>query len=149
MKRLFGRRSSVLSPPGQAAYPPLIDMLTILLFYLLQTYSHDPPVRPSDPHFQLSKSTSTEIVHPAIDLDVTEEGIYLEGERAASSKYYLQHDDTLVMELYERLQGRAARRVNVRADARVPYLLLNKILVTANEAGVEQLSIVALNRSGL
>jgi biopolymer transport protein ExbD len=124
-------------------------MLTILLFYLLQTYSLDPAVRPDDEDFQLPRSAHEDPVRPAVDVDVTLDAIYIDGERATSSRYYMQHDEALIMELYERLQGRGSQRVNVRADGRVPYLLLDKVLVTLRQAGVQHLSLVALNRHGI
>ena len=42
--------------PLYAALAPMVDVLTILLVFLLRTWSTDPPVRPDDPSFQLPLS---------------------------------------------------------------------------------------------
>ena len=134
---------------GQAAYAPLVDMLTILLFFILKSFSMDTPVRPDDPDFRLPSSTGREHVAKDARIDVTTEAIYVDGERAASTAYYLDHDDEIVQELYERLQGARRRSANVRADGRVPWKVLRKVVYTAQVAHVESLDLVAVSRAGL
>ncbi len=142
------RRPAVLHH-GQAAYAPLVDMLTILLFFILKSFSMDTPIRPDDPTFRLPASAGREYVAKVTRIDVTGDAIYVDGERAASSTFYLEHDDEIVQELYERLQGTASRSANVRADGRVPWRLLRKVVYTAQVARVETLDLVAVSRSGL
>jgi biopolymer transport protein ExbD len=134
---------------GQAAYAPLVDMLSILLFFMLRSFSMDSPVRPDDPDFRLPSSSGREAVRHATQVDVTSEAVYLDGERIASVAYYLAHDDALIPELYEDLQGGACRSVSLRADGRVPYELLRKVIFTAQEAGVERVDLVAVGLLGM
>jgi len=141
------RRCALPSTPahaGQAAYPPLVDMLSILLFFMLRSFSMDSPVRPDDPDFRLPQSAGREAVRRATQVDVTTGGVYVDGERVASARYYLEHEDALIPELYEDLQGGARTSANIRADGRVPYELLRKVIFTAQEAGVEQVDLVAV-----
>jgi biopolymer transport protein ExbD len=123
--------------------------MTILLVFLLKSYSVDPPVRPDDSGFQLASTASEQPVGPATDIDVTADGIYVDGLRTASSAYYRDRDDALVRELYDALQGRSAKSVNVRADGRTPYRLLGKVMFTLQESGVERITLVAQSRAGL
>lgn len=134
---------------GSAALTPLVDAMTILLVFLLKSYSVDPPVRPDDSDFNLAQTAGEQPVGPGIDIDVTQDGIYVDGIRTASSAFYREHEDVLIRELYDRLQARAGGTVNVRADGRTPYRLLGKILFTLQESGVEQISLVARSRSGM
>ena len=147
-------RRRLRSPPiapnnGAAALTPLVDAMTILLVFLLKSYSVDPPVRPDDSGFQLANTASEQPVGPATDIDVTADGIYVDGLRTASSVYYRDRDDALVRELYDALQGRSTKTVNVRADGRTPYRLLGKVMFTLQESGVERISLVAQSRAGL
>jgi biopolymer transport protein ExbD len=146
MRRLVPRRRA-RGGPGPLA--PLVDIITILLVVLLQTYSVDVPVRPDDPDFALPLSGSESPVGPAIEIDVTAEAIYVSGQRTANARYYLERDELLIEELYASLQGQGGRAVNVRVDGRIPYALVRKVLFSAREAGVEQLTLVAQSRKGL
>ena len=134
---------------GQAVYAPLVDMLTILLFFILKSFSMDTPVRPEDPDFQLPASAGTEAVARLSAIDITTEAIYLGGERVAATRYYEERPDQLIQELYEPLSGKPPSKVNIRADGRVPYVVLRKVLFTAQEAGVDHLDLVAMSRAGL
>lgn len=134
---------------GQAVYAPLVDMLTILLFFILKSFSMDTPVRPEDPDFRLPASSANDAVARLPAIDITPEAIYLGGERVAATGYYAERPDQLIQELYDQLSGRPPPRLNVRADGRVPYVVLRKVLFTAQEAGVDHLDLVAVSRAGL
>ncbi len=134
---------------GAAALAPMVDMLTILLVFLLKSWSTDPPVRPDDKTFALPTSTSERPVYTSLELDVTEEAIYLGGVRAAGSRFYVEQDETLIREIYEALQMRAGQPLQVRMDEDAPYELLRKVLFTAQQAGVEDVTVVAASRSSL
>jgi biopolymer transport protein ExbD len=134
---------------GAAALAPMVDMLTILLVFLLKSWSTDPPVRPDDKTFALPSSTSERPVHQALELDVTEEAIYLAGIRAAGSRFYIEQDETLIREIYEPLQMSAGLPMQVRMDEDAPYELLRKVLFTAQQAGVQDVTVVAASRSSL
>ena len=149
MRRLCRPTPTTQVHLGQSVYAPMVDMLTILLFFILKSFSMDTPVRPDDPDFQLPASSGTEAVARSTAIDVTEDAVYLEGERMASSRYYAQHDEALIQELYNRLAGRPPVHANIRADGRVPWVVLRKVLFTAQEAGVRELDLVATSRAGL
>jgi len=134
---------------GQAAYAPMVDMLTILLFFILASFSMDRPVRPDDPDFRLPTSSGTDAVGRQVAIDVTQEALYVDGERMASTPWYTEHDDALVQEIYERLSGSPPERASVRSDGRVPYVVLRKVIFTAREAGVKHLDLVAVSQAGL
>jgi biopolymer transport protein ExbD len=135
-------------PPSWAAMAPMVDLLTILLVFLLKSWSTDPPVRPDDASFNLAGTTSEEPVSSVRALDVTEKGLFLSGVRIAGTRYYLEHDAELVAELYDPLLA-SPGRLQVRVDADVPYALVRKVLFTAQEAGVQDLTLVAASRSSL
>ena len=134
---------------GAAALAPMVDMLTILLVFLLKSWSTDPPVRPDDKSFALPTSTSENPVHQALELDVTEEALYLAGIRMAGARFYTEQDEALIRELYEPLQLSAGQPLQVRMDEDAPYELLRKVLFTAQQAGIEEVTVVAASRSSL
>lgn len=148
MRRLFPRRRAT-APPGLGGLTPLVDVITILLVFLLRSYSTDPPVRPDDPTFELPMSALEEPVGPALEVDVTPSLIAVDGVRAADTGYYADHGDELVEELYVRVQAVGAGAVNVRVDGDVPYRVTRRVLFTCQQAGAERLTVVTRSRAGL
>ena len=147
MRRLRAKpKPSVVG--GAAALAPMVDMLTILLVFLLKSWSTDPPVRADDASFELPTSTSEEPVAAPTAVDITDAGIYLEGIRVTGTRYYVEQDDTLIRELHDVLAMNPGP-VQVRMDADAPYVLLRKLLFTAQQAGVEDVTVVAVSRSSL
>jgi len=131
-----------------AALAPMVDLLTILLVFLLKSWSTDPPVRPGDPDFSLPSSTSQNPVDSIRALDLTESGIFLAGARVSGTRYYLDQDVELIQELYDIFLTNPGR-LQVRVDEEVPYKLIRKVLFTLREAGVTDITLVALSRDSL
>lgn len=148
MRRLLNKAAPSTSL-GVAALAPMVDMLTILLVFLLKSYSTDAPVRPDDPAFALPMSISEQPVQRTLAIDLTAHGIYLQGQRIAGTRYYLEQEDTLISELYGALQQLPGDRVQVRADADLPYALTRKALFTAQQAGKRKVTVVTVSRSSL
>ena len=140
MRRLLAKPQANTSL-GVAALAPMVDMLTILLVFLLKSYSTDAPVRPGDTNFELPMSISEQPVQRTLAIDLTAHGIYLQDQRIAGTRYYLEQDDTLITELYGALQQLPGDRVQVRADADLPYSLTRKALFTAQPVSYTHLTL--------
>ncbi|MED5374848.1 MAG: biopolymer transporter ExbD [Myxococcota bacterium] len=148
MKRLLPPTRSA-SALGTAALAPMVDLMTILLVFLLKSYSTDAPVRPGDSAFSLPMSTSEQPVQSHISVDLTTHGLYLEGQRIAGTRYYLNNPDTLIPELHGALQQLPGEQVQIRADGSLPYALTRKALFTAQQAGKNKVTVVTVSRSSL
>jgi biopolymer transport protein ExbD len=129
-----------------ATLAPLVDVLTLVLVALLLAFSTDPPLPIA---LTLPRSTSTNEVPRALAIDLTQSGVHLQGHRIAGSAWYLEHDDERVQELYVALQRLPPGRVLLRMDAMVPYRLVRKVLFTLQQAGFEDVTLVAESRTSL
>ncbi len=129
-----------------ATLAPLVDVLSLVLVVLLLAFSTDPPLPVA---LQLPRSTVSQEVPRALAIDLTISGVHLQGHRIAGSAWYLEHDETLVEELYAALQRIPPERVLLRMDAAVPYRLVRKVLFTLQQAGFDQVTLVAESRSSL
>lgn len=147
MRRVLARKAPKRDMSA-AALAPMVDMLTILLVFLLKSWSTDAPVRADDETFALPTSTSETPVKTATGIDVTDDGIYLDSVRVAGTRYYVEQDDTLVQEVHAVLSA-APGPVQIRMDEEAPYVLLRKLLFTVQQAGVEDVTVVAVSRSSL
>ena len=129
-----------------ATLAPLVDVLTLVLVALLLAFSTDPPLPVS---LNLPRSTATAEVARALAVDLTESGVHLQGHRIAGATWYLEHEDDLVEELYAALQRLPPERVLLRMDEAVPYRLVRKVLFTLQQAGFEDVTLVAESRRSL
>lgn len=147
MRRLGLARPAPIS--SSAALASMVDLLTILLVFLLRSYSTDPPVRPDDHSFSLPDSVQEAPLNHGVALDLTEAGLFVDGARLASTRWYLENDDALVRELYDLLLKAPPARLQLRADEDLPYEMVRKVLFTAQQAGVTDLTVVAVSRASL
>ena len=131
---------------GAATLAPLVDVLTLVLVALLLASSTDPPLPVA---LTLPRSTSTVEVPRAVAVDLTPSAIHLQGHRIAGAAWYLEHDDDRVDELYGALQRLPPGQVLLRMDASVPYRLLRKVLFTLQQAGFDDVMLVAESRASL
>ena len=123
------------------ALAPMVDMMTLLLVFLLRTYSTELAPAPPSGAFVLASTSSEDSRSGGIEILVSNEAIHVDGLRIAAWEYV--DGEGVIDPLYARLlQARPRRRAEVHADASVPWKRLSRVLGTAQAAGVEQLALV-------
>lgn len=148
-RRLFRAPVAATGGLSAAALAPMVDMLTILLVVLLRTWSTEPPMELSEAALVLPTSRAEAPLGAGVRVDVGPDGLYVEGRRAGSVAFHLQSEEVLVTEVYEALQARGGRRVVVRAHQDTPWRLLGKVMFTAQQAGYEEIELVAVSAASL
>ncbi len=151
MKRRFGRpapTSSIAGGLDVGALAPMVDMMTLLLVFLLRSYSTEAaPLPPSGP-FELAGTRSEDPRAGGVEILVSNEAIWIDGDRVAATAYL--PNEALVRPIYDRLLTvRGKDRVEVHADRAVPWRVLERVLHSASAAGFTQLSLVAANEASL
>ena len=149
MRRLFRSGSAGGGGLSTAALAPMVDMLTILLVVILRSYSTDPPLEMAEPGFSLPVSPEESPVLRGVHIDIGKSGLYVNGERAGSVEYWTKNDGLLVTEVHELLQQRRGQRALIRAHQDTPWALVGKVLYTAQQAGYEDVQLVAVSRASL
>ena len=149
MRRLRGQSGRPVKRLSQSSLTPMVDVFTLLLVALLTSYSTDNPVRPSDRGFALPRSTSPESPPQGVAVDLSEKGIFLEGQPLASSQYYLDQEDSLIQEIYFPLLKIDKGPLLIRSDEDIAYKLIQKVIFTAHEAGWTEISLVAQSKTSL
>jgi biopolymer transport protein ExbD len=138
----------------------MIDMLTILVFFLLVYSTEEVEILPSAKDVQLPKSIAEEHTHPAAVVIVTESEIMMEGREIGKIKDILANDAVIIPALKTALESQAARvldggaqtdeqkvagrEVTIMADKEIPYQLLKKVMATSTAADYGQLSLAVL-----
>lgn len=145
----------------------MVDMFTILIVFLLKSFSTSAVT--VTPHKGLKMPYSTSIVQPteALRLVVAEDGIYVEDQKIielADGKIDSAHlengDEDFIRPLYEALDKEALKskdiskqneehefegKVVMQADGRLPYSLLKKVMYTSSLAGYADLKLATVS----
>ena len=137
---------------------PLMDVFTILVFYLLvSTASNDV----SEPPKTIKLPTSYVEIKPrdTVSVVVTEEIIMVQGEYAIDTPDILTIGETSVPAIVERLNELRSRLIGISdkaiqdsaevtllADRDVQFEILNKVMSSCSVAGFEKISLAVVQK---
>ncbi len=139
----------------------MIDMLTILLFFLLVYSTEEVDVLAKD--VQLPESIADEETHDAVTVIVSEEEIIINGKSVGKISDIMANSSVIIPALQAELEAEAkgmvvpaglseeariaSREVTIMADKEIPYQLLKKVMATSTAAEYGQLSLAVLQKA--
>ncbi|MDF1551867.1 MAG: biopolymer transporter ExbD [Deferrisomatales bacterium] len=128
----------------------MIDVFTILLVFLLKSYSSEGHLVNIAKEIRLPVSTAEQVIHPAVNVAFNGASVFLEGGLLIDDVApYLAAEEMLIEPLYEALRGLAARskeiaevnpavvftgEIVLQGDREIPFRLLKKVIYTAGQA---------------
>ncbi|HDP99413.1 MAG TPA: biopolymer transporter ExbD [bacterium] len=140
----------------------MMDMFTIILVFLLKTYSTQGLlIHPSD-KLTLPSSSIEKSPEVGLDLIVSKKSIAVNHEEVEQVSDILNHDGLIIDELLNKLQiyAREAKRmeeqygtkfsgkVTIQADKEIPYKLLIKVMATCGQAEYPNMRLVVYKKEG-
>lgn len=141
----------------------MIDMLTVLVFFLLVYSTEQITVVPDRKDVQLPESISDTQIRTTVVVIVGERDILVHGKAVASIGEIIATDDPLIPALQAELEADdtdmlrlaalpeeeriAARQVTIMADKELPFILLRKVMATSTAAGYGQLSLAVMQKA--
>jgi biopolymer transport protein ExbD len=158
MKHHKGKRKAVL-----INLVAMIDMLTVLVFFLLVYSTEQVTVVPDRDEVQLPESIAETEIRNTVVVIVGEQDIVVHGKSVARLDEVLASDDPLIPTLQLELEADAtdmlklaalpeeeriaARQVTIMADKELPFILLRKVMATSTAAGYGQLSLAVMQKA--
>ena len=140
----------------------MIDMLTVLVFFLLVYSTERIEVLPSSKDVQLPKSIAENQVHHAVVVIVSEQDVLVSGQSVGKVSEILASDSSLIPGLQAELENEAngmvklaglsdeekiaALEVTIVADKELPYRLMRKVMATSTAARYGKLSLAVLQK---
>ena len=128
----------------------MIDIFTILLVFLLKSYSAEGQLVQIAKSISLPESTAIEDVHPAVAVGFNGNALYVDGKLLIDDVADVMNSDDLLIEpLYAVLSQKAESlkavaevsdevdftgEIILQGDRNVPFRLLKKIIYTAGQA---------------
>jgi biopolymer transport protein ExbD len=140
----------------------MIDMLTVLVFFLLVYSTEQVEVVPDPEEAQLPNSIAEVEVRHAVVVIVGENNIIVHGKPIASIDAILASNTTIIEPLFVELEADdtdmlrlmalpeeeriAAREVTIMADRELPFKLVRNVMATATAAGYGKLSLAVMQK---
>ncbi len=138
----------------------LIDVFTILLFFLLSSAGTDALEAPAGLRLPLAQAEAPPV--PVVVLSISGTDIHLQGQRVAGVAEVLASGDALIAPLQAQLAQLAAaspapatgadgqplpRAVTILGDKDIPYALLRKVMATCAQAQYADVSFAVQRRA--
>lgn len=149
------RKAHLKADRGELNLNSMMDMMTIILLFLLKTYSTTGQILTASEDLKLPYSASTEQPKKELSISVTRHSI-LVGSESIMSLEDLSSADNLIRPLYARLSQLAkeadedekrfgkpfTHEVIVQADENTPFQILVKVLYTCGQSQYNKLRLL-------
>ncbi|MFP4521323.1 MAG: ExbD/TolR family protein [Fibrobacterota bacterium] len=139
----------------------LIDIMTVLLVFLIKSFSAEGEIVTMTEGLVLPSSTATEKGKLATNVSVTKKSILVEGVEVASSKEAIESSEYIIPELASALSKRRALTrqiaenstsmeftgdIVIQADKKIKFRLLQKIIYTAGQEEFNNFSLAVIKK---
>lgn len=129
----------------------MIDMFTILLVFLLKSYSAEGEIMSVSPDLKLPESTAQKSPHTASIIAITKDLILMDGHEVAKVSEAIKSRQNLIPQLLTDLKRKRhiservgalstadigfKGKISIQGDRELPYLVIKKIMFTCGQAG--------------
>ena len=128
----------------------MIDMFTILLVFLLKSYSAEGQIMSVSPDLRLPESTAQKAPQTTSIIAITNDLILLDGKQIGTISNVMNNNNLLIPELLNELNKlkQLSERVgeihsdmgftgtiSIQGDRQIPYLVIKKIMFTCGQVG--------------
>jgi biopolymer transport protein TolR len=151
------RRRAGLKPSASVNLISMMDILTVLLLFLLKSYSAGGEVMVPQPGVKLPESTAEETPVASLIVAIDGDAIKLGSEKVASVAEVSASPDAGIPALAERLpeaaraagvlEGASGTTVTIQGDRNIEYALLRKVMFTLSQSGYGNVSLAVLRKA--
>jgi biopolymer transport protein TolR len=150
---------------GEINLVSMIDMLTVLVFFLLVYSSQEIEIMPPAKDVQLPESMAEETARDAVVVIISDSEILMQGQSLGRISDILASQELIIPALKTALENQvgrvltdgaspqteeeriASREVTIMADKEIPYQLLKRVMATSTAADYGQLSLAVLQKA--
>lgn len=135
-----------LEPP-RLNLTAMVDVFTVLLVFLLKSYSAEGTLTAAAQNLELPASTSSLAPQPTITITISEDALFVEDDRIGALADLTEHDAPYIPALGEALRARVDKariiaganaplashgRVTILGDKDTPFATLERVMYTAS-----------------
>ena len=128
----------------------LIDILTLLLVFLIQSFNAEGTLVTQAPDLELPLSSSQIAPRPALTLEVTRSDIVAEGRKLASLESFKSSKSLLIENVFHWLRTKAAadstmhNPIIIQCDREIPFNIVKRVMHTCSKAGFNDFSVLVV-----
>lgn len=159
-KKLTKGRGANLKPV-RMQITSLVDMMTVLVVFLLKSFSAEGDIITPSEGLTLPTSTAVKKPEQAFKISVTQENILVEGKPIVSVSDMMQGDDIVIPELAQILEERRTGTeeiakysttvkfkgdIIIESDKRIQFKVLQRVMYTCGQTGFSNFSLLVLSK---
>ena len=130
----------------------LVDIMTILLIFLIKSFSVEGNIMTPSPDLQLPVSNSK--VHPKVisTIEITQNSVIVEGKIITTVQSISDSKDMEIPQLYTYLHDRKVRYKNtdsekelmIQSDKEIEFNIIKRVMYTSSKAGYSDFTILVI-----
>lgn len=149
-------RSGVAPATAMPPLTSLVDMMTILLVFLLQSFSSEGSLFTPTEDLKIPESTARKKAPVALTVEVSRRDVMVDGRFVVSVADVDRNDSLVVPPLLDWLSGVAAlsreekigREIVIECDRNTDFRILKKVMATCARASWSDFSLLVLEKGG-
>jgi biopolymer transport protein ExbD len=130
----------------------LIDILTLLLVFLIQSFNAEGTLVTQAPDLELPVSSSNKTPSPSLTIEVTRSDVEAEGKKLASIDSFKSSKDMLIGNVFKwlllersRLSDTSAHKpIIIQCDKELEFNIVKRVLFTCSKAGFSDFSVLVV-----
>lgn len=142
--------------PINLSLTSLMDVFTIILVFLLMSYSSEGEIMTADPRLKLPVSTSSQSPKLKLSVQLTTDDVIVDGVKVTTVKEAMSGEDYLVKPIFEALEKNTERvkfiaksnpsmkftgDIIILGDEHIPFSLIERVMFTCGQAGYGNISL--------
>jgi biopolymer transport protein ExbD len=131
----------------------LIDILTLLLVFLIQSYSAEGNLITPSTDLQLPLSSSEVLPKPALTLEITNTDVIGDNKKLSAISTFSSSESLLIAPVFKWLSHKKAaaastviaqKPVIIQCDRAVPFNVVKRVMYTCSKAGFSNFSVLVV-----
>lgn len=130
----------------------LVDVMTILLVFLIKSFSVEGTLITASNDLQLPYSTSNKSPHPMCMLEITTSAVLADGEIIAKIDDFKNNDSLTIPRLYDWILIQRAKCIDqkrvaealIQCDRGIEFNVVKRVMFTCSKAGVADFSVLVI-----
>ncbi|MBD3418811.1 MAG: hypothetical protein GF398_01715 [Chitinivibrionales bacterium] len=149
---LFAQSAAAKQGTFRPQLTSLIDVMTILLVFLIKSFSVEGHLVTPSEDLELPLSTSKDRPKPAVTIEITRDAVVAEGEVLAITDVFTKTDSLLIPQLHDWMLLQksketdisSTREVLIQSDKDIEFSIIKRVMYTCSKAGFADFSVLVL-----